>query len=245
VHEGEPAHGTVLLLHGFSMGRPRVDAFVLFARQWFEMGLDVAMTTLPGHGPRAARDARFSGEAFTVPHVTRLAEVVRQATWETGVALEWLRASTPSPVGLAGISLGGYLAALTASLRDDLDFVVPIVPPVCFGDLAWRFFERTAYARRGGPASLGKDELRRAFRVHSPLAHELRPGRDRVLIVAGRGDRIVPPSHPHALWAHWGRPAIHWFSGSHLAPFGRGAIVQRIRRHLRDLDLIPGRSVVL
>lgn len=243
LHTREPARGTVLLLHGFTMGRGRIDALVLFARQWFDMGLDVAMVTLPGHGSRAAPDARFSGEAFAVPHVTRLAEAVRQAVYEIGVVLEWLRSSTSGPVGLAGISLGGYLAALTASLRDDLDFVVPIVPPVCIGDLAWRFFEHTSHARRGGPAALGKEELRRSFRVHSPLAHRLRASRERVLIVAGRGDRIVPPSHPHALWAHWGNPAIHWFSGSHLAPFGRGVIVQRIRRHLRDLELVPGRSL--
>ncbi|HME70688.1 MAG TPA: alpha/beta hydrolase, partial [Myxococcota bacterium] len=62
--------------------------------------------------------------------------------------------------------------------------------------------------------------------------------RERALIVAGRGDRIVPPEHPHALWEHWGRPSIHWFSGGHLTPFGRGRIVEAIDLHLERLGVL-------
>jgi dipeptidyl aminopeptidase/acylaminoacyl peptidase len=141
-------------------------------------------------------------------------------------------------VGLLGLSLGGYLTALAAALFDDLDFAIPMVPPVCIGDLAWGFFEQTRHARAGGEAALSRAELRRSFRVHSPLAHPRRTPRERVLIVAGRGDRIVPPTHPSALWSHWGEPAIHWFSGSHLAPFGRGRIVNAISRHLASLGVL-------
>lgn len=236
--DGGAPRGTVIAIHGFAMGRPRIDAFALFAREWYDRGLDVALLTLPHHGERTPPQARFSGEWFAVPHVTRVAEAVREASFEIQVVTSWLRQERGGPVGLLGLSLGGYLAALTAGLVDDLDFVVPIVPPVCIGDLAWRFFERTDHARRGGAAALGHDELRRAFRVHSPLAHPLRVPRDRVLIVAGRGDRIVPPEHPHALWRHWGEPRIHWFSGSHLAPFGRAGVVREVERHLHRLAIL-------
>ena len=51
-------------------------------------------------------------------------------------------------------------------------------------------------------------------------------------------DELPPPEHPTALWRHWGEPAIHWFSGSHLAPFGRGRIVRAIVSHLESLDIL-------
>jgi hypothetical protein len=152
--------------------------------------------------------------------------------------IHWRREQTGAPVGVLGLSLGGYLAALTAGLCEDVDFAIPIVPPVCVGDLAWRFFASTRHHRRGGAAALSQDELRRSFRVHSPLSHPLRIAKERVLIVAGRGDRIVPPEHPAALHEHRGGPAIHWFSGSHLAPFGRGRIVRKIDRHLRAIGVL-------
>jgi len=233
-HPPERRRGTILLLHGFTMGRPWMDGPVLLASRWWKAGLDVALFTLPFHGARTPPDARFSGEHFAVPDVTRLAESVRRAVHEVRAATLWLRETTGGPVGLLGLSLGGYVAALSAGLYDDLDFVVPMVPPVCIGDLAWQFFRRSR--RRETPA-FAYDELRRHYRVHSPLAHPLRTPRERCLIVAGRGDRVVPPEHPHALWHHWEHPAIHWFSGGHLSPFGRAGIATAVLDHLAGLGL--------
>jgi hypothetical protein len=113
-----------------------------------------------------------------------------------------------------------------------------MVPPVCFGDLAWRFFRRSRHYPEGPPPAFSREELRAAFRPHSPLAHTLRVPRERLFIVAGRGDRIVPPEHPSALWRHWGEPAIHWFNGGHLTPFGRRRIVGDVVQHLKGLDIL-------
>ncbi len=238
LHDSGHPRGTVLALHGFAMGYPRIDAVVLCARQWFQRGLDVALMTLPHHGSRTPPEARFSGEWFAVPHVGRVAEAVREAVYEIRLVTTWLREQSGAPVGLIGLSLGGYLTALMAGLCEDLDFAVPIVPPVCIGDLAWRYFTRTRHYQMGVAPALSQDELRASFRIHSPLAHPLRTPRERVLIVAGTGDRIVPPDHPHTLWQHWDEPSIHWFSGSHLAPFGRRRIVRAISRHLESLGIL-------
>jgi len=238
VHRPAYPRATVVTAHGFTMGQPRIDALVLFARQWFRRGLDVALLTLPHHGARTPADSRFSGERFAVPHVARLSEAVRQAIFELRLLTLWLREGVGGPVGLLGLSLGGYLTALAAGLYEDLDFAIPLVPPVCIGDLAWRFFQRSRHYKQGASPAFSQDELRSLYRVHSPLAHPLRMPRERLLIIAGRGDRIVPPEHPHALWLHWQKPRIHWYSGSHLAPFGRGRIVAEIEAHLRGLGIL-------
>jgi pimeloyl-ACP methyl ester carboxylesterase len=233
IHEPKRGRGTVVALHGFSMGYPRIDAVALFAGQCFGAGFDVALMTLPFHGPRTPPDARFSGERFAIPHVARLNEAVRQAIYEIHVVTGWLRQQIGGAVGLLGLSLGGYLAALMAGLRADLDFVIPMVPPVCIGDLASRFFARSRYYRSGRSAAFSHDELRAMYRVHSPLTYACCVEKSRLLILAGRGDQIVPPEHPHALWQHWGEPEIYWFSGSHLAPFRRGLLAGKIVAHLK------------
>jgi len=236
-HTARPPRAVVLAMHGFAMGTPVIDAIALFAATWYRQGYDVALLTLPHHGRRAAPGARFSGDRFASPDPGELNEAVRRAVYEVFVAMRWLRSCTGAPVGLLGLSLGGYLSALAAGLTDEPAFVVPMVPPVCFGDLAWRFFERSHANRGGATPAMSRDEFRQAFRVHSPLSHPLRVPRDRVLIVAGRGDRIVPPEHPQALWRHWGEPRIHWFSGGHVTPFGRGGIARAVERHLARLGL--------
>jgi dienelactone hydrolase len=232
-----PRHGraTIIALHGFSMGYPRIDAFALFAGQCFRAGFDVALVTLPFHGARTPPDARFSGERFAIPHVARLNEAVRQAIYEIHVVSGWLRQQTDAPVGLLGLSLGGHLSALMAGLTADLDFVIPMVPPVCFGDLAWRFFSASRQYRGGRSPAFSHDELRASYRIHSPLTYARRVEKNRILIVAGRGDQIVPAEHPYALWRHGDEPEIYWFSGSHLAPFRRGRLISRILEHLERL----------
>jgi hypothetical protein len=238
VHDDRPAPATVLAVHGFAMGWPRLDATALFAADWYALGLDVALLTLPGHGPRTPSSARFSGDAFARPDVAAMNATAAQALYEIGLATRWLRRASGRPVGLLGLSLGGYLCATAASLDPDLAFVIAMVPPVCFGDLAWRFYGTAPPTRAAGSSALSYDELRAAYRVHSPLGVHPRVPRERLLIVAGRGDRIVPPEHPHALWRHWQEPAIHWFHGSHLAPFGRRGIVAAVRSHFARVGVL-------
>ena len=178
-----------------------------------------------GMTPEAVAEARRAEALATEAGAEAVAEAAR-----------WLRAESGHPVGLLGMSLGGYLSATAAGLDRDLAFVIAMVPPVCFGDLAWRFLPLRG-ASAGETPALGYDELRRAFRIHSPLAHAPVVARGRLLVVAGRGDRIVPPEHPTSLWRHWGEPAMHWFDGSHLAPFGRAGIAAAVRAHLARLGL--------
>jgi len=65
--------------------------------------------------------------------------------------------------------------------------------------------------------------------------------RERLLILAAHGDRVVASEHPRRLASHWDGPRTVWFSGSHLAPFGRRTAFAEIRRLLRDLDVLPSR----
>jgi len=77
-----------------------------------------------------------------------------------------------------------------------------------------------------------------AYRIHSPLTHAPRVARERLCIIAARGDRIVPHEHSRWLETHWNHPRTIWFTGSHLAPFGRATVRREIRRFLQDLDVL-------
>lgn len=235
-HDAPPA-ATVVALHGFTMGNPRIDAFVLMAAQWYRLGLDVALVTLPFHGPRCPSGARYSGELFGSWHVGRLNESVRQAVHDVDLVMRWLAEEDRAPLGLLGLSLGGYVASVLAAQRATPAFVIPVVPPSSLASLPSQLFALSRH-NRAGAAPLTQAELEDAYRVHSPLTYPLAVPKERVLIIAGRGDRIVPPEQPYALWRHWGEPAIHWYSGSHVAPFRRPEILAAGARHLASLGIL-------
>jgi alpha-beta hydrolase superfamily lysophospholipase len=231
-HDGPPPRGSILALHGFTMGRPRIDAHVLMARRWFRLGYDVALMTLPFHGARAAAGSRYSGEQFASWHAGRLNEAVRQSVHDAGVVLRWLAESRGAPVGVIGMSLGGYVAALLAACHPDLAFVIPVVPAVCLADLPLRLFALSPRGRTGEPPPLSPAELRAAYRVHSPLSHRLVIPRARALVIAALGDGITPAWQARRLWKHWGRPRAIWFSGGHVSPFDRARMAEAIESHL-------------
>jgi len=243
MHRSGRSRATVLTLHGFGMGQGWVDAHVLMAMHWFTLGLDVALLTLPFHGPRAPRTSRYSGELFGSWDVGCLNESVRQAVHDVHLVTRWLVRRTGTRVGLLGWSLGGYIAALCAGLMPELAFVVSMLSPVCLGALPSRLL-RLEDLKASDPSSFSLERLRRAYRVHCPLTYPLALPREHALIVGGRGDLIVPPEHVHRLWLHWGKPAIHWFSGSHSVPFRRGHIAERIGAHFRALGLAGSGTAV-
>jgi len=232
---GRP-RATVLALHGFTMGTAWIDAHVLMASAWFELGFDVALLALPFHGPRCPPSARYSGELFASWNLGRTNEAVRQAVHDMHLVISWLEAETGRQVGLFGLSLGGYLAALMAGLYEKLAFVIPLVPPVFLDALLSSLLALGGGRTADHPIPL--DELREGYSIHCPLTYPLAVPRERVLIVGARGDCLVPPEHAYALWRHWGSPEVYWYSGSHTAPFRRARLLARVRQHLRALDLV-------
>ena len=220
------------------MGEPRFDAFVLMAEQWFKLGLDVALVTLPFHGARCPRTARYSGEPFGSWNVGRLNESVRQSVHDVDLVMRWIASESDAPVGIIGLSLGGYVTSLLASLRPTPAFIVPVVPAVSLAALPSQLFALSRHRHAAGGPPLSQEQLEAAYRVHSPLTYALAVPKERVLIIAARGDRIVPPEHPHALWKALGEPAIHWYSGSHFAPFRRPDILAAGQRHLEGLGIL-------
>ncbi|QDG49581.1 abhydrolase domain-containing 18 [Persicimonas caeni] len=231
----EGAHPTILCLHCWCGGRLWMEEHIFAASCLYRDGFDVALMTLPFHGPRTPQGALFSGQMFPSRDLRRTNEAFGQAVFDVHTLIGWLRGhGAEGPIGLMGISLGGYTASLLASVSDDFDFVVPVIAPSSFSDLLWWHGQNHPQRQSAEASGLDLEGFRQAWAVHSPLSHELRVPKDRVLIVGAAGDRIVRPAQVLALWEHWDCPEIRWFSGSHLAHFGRFDYIGEIREWLKQ-----------
>ena len=223
---GDRDRRTVLCVHGYRGGFVALDGRAFDVPGLFAAGLDVALAVLPYHGPRTPQGSLPGARFLDDPR--RTLEAALQAVADLRALASWLRAEGASAVGVAGVSLGGYLAALLASVDGDLDFVASIIPVASFADLMWERAGRRGEHELAAEEGLDLDLLRRLFSLHCPLVHRPLVAAGRRLVIGGEADRIAPPSHAAALAAHW-ETTVHWFRGGHLAQFGRGAALARLR----------------
>lgn len=215
-HPGPPRPWLVCL-HGYRMGFPFAD-FLAFPAAWFhrELGLNVAFPVLPLHGPRKVGwrtgDGFLSGEYLDTVHLHA------QAMWDVRRLVGWLRTEAEAPaIGVYGLSLGAYSAALLVGLEPGLDCVVAGLPPACYVDLArWNVPAAVlAVGQRLGLASWA--HVTAVLRVISPLGLAPRIPRERLFIYAAMADRLVPPAAARTLWRHWREPRLAWYPGSHVS----------------------------
>ena len=223
---GRRDHPAVLCIHGYRGGFPAFDGRAFDVPRLFgSLGFDVVLATLPYHGARAPQ-ATGSGTPF-LDDPLRTVEAVVQAISDLRHLAAWLRSQGASSVGVIGMSLGGYLAALLASVEPTLDFVVPVIPVASFADILWDRAVRRGERDDAEAAGIDLGLLRRLFSAHCPLSHSPLVAQHRRLVIAGEADRIVPPEHPSALAAHWQAP-LEWFPGGHLLQLGRDRALRRL-----------------
>jgi len=229
---------TLVTLHGLGGGNHWVTARTFAVPYWLRHGYDVVAFQLPFHGARAPGSSLVP--MWPGPNPLRTNEGFGHAIHDLRALALFLRARGTSAVGAIGMSLGGYTTALWASVAGPsdpggLDCAVAMIPAVSMARLMWQHGEGSAARRQAAKAGITEDLFVDAFAVHAPTTRPARLARDRLFVVAGRGDRITPPDQAEALAAHWGTEIL-WFDGGHLAQVGRNEALRAVRRGLGALD---------
>jgi len=216
-HHGAP-RPWLICIHGYEMGFANIDLLAFqAARLHHRLGLNLLLPVLPLHGSR--RIGRRSGEGFLAGDFLDTIHAEAQAMWDIRRLLTWIRAQEAPAVGVFGLSLGGYNAALLAALDNELACVIAGIPATDFTRLTWRHGAalHITFAEHHG---LVHDEVSELLQVVSPLALAPRVPFLRRYIFAGVADRIVPADQARDLWSHWQKPRIVWYQGAHVT-FGR------------------------
>jgi len=210
----------VVAVNGYRTGEPEMDMWMLYAhrlhRRW---GLNVIAVVLPLHGPRAIG---VSGSRVIHAGAMNTVFTAAQGAWDIRRVIGWARDQHEAPaVAVSGISLGGYMAAMTAALEDGLAAVIAGVPESDLARGTRRQVEPLLppfYEQWG----LSWEPYEQILSVVSPLSLPCKVPYERRYIFAGLLDRWVRPGNVKTLWEHWERPDMLWYQGSHLSyPFER------------------------
>jgi len=212
-----------ILVHGYMLGQLAVEERVWPIRELDALGFDTALYVLPFHGRRASPghsgrpqfpglEPRFAMEGF------------RQAVTDLRELTRYFRERGHAKVGLLGMSLGGYTAALTATVDSSLDFLAPIVPLASLADFA---LEQGELPEAPEPRALEHALRERVYRHVSPVHRTPLIAPERVLVIGAKADRITPISHAKRLASHF-RAELVALPGSHMFQWGRAEVLGKL-----------------
>jgi pimeloyl-ACP methyl ester carboxylesterase len=218
-----PARPLVVIIHGYMSG-----SFAIEERMWpladlDAHGYDVALFVLPFHGVRASR-ARGLVPEFPSNDPRMNLEGFRQAVGDLRGFVRWAKRAGHPAVGVFGMSLGGYAAALTATLEPELAFLVPVVPLASLVDFA---SEQGSLSPSPHEAARERDVLEALYRPISPFSRPSLVPSERALVIGARADRVTPITHARALATHLGAQLVAW-PGGHLLQIGRRESFERV-----------------
>jgi pimeloyl-ACP methyl ester carboxylesterase len=215
-HSGS-ARPCVVLIHGYIGGNYMIEERIWPVKRLFQSGLDVVLTILPLHGPRRAQARGYLPPAFPSSDPRFTIEGFRQLVFDHRALFDHLQRCGVRDLGIMGMSLGGYSAALLATLERTLRFAVFMVPLAAIEDFAYRNGRMIGHAAE---QLAQREALQRAHHTVSPFARASQLPASRVVSVAGESDLVTGVEQARKLSQHFGGQ-LSIFHGGHLLHAGR------------------------
>jgi pimeloyl-ACP methyl ester carboxylesterase len=179
------------------------------------LGLDVVAPELPYHMQRQPAGSQWSGQYLFSGDASRQVRALVQAAADVRALILALRGEGYRRVFLAGISLGGNVAAVAASLEpvEGICLTVPMADPYL---TLWHSPASAGIRCTAAAGGFHEIAIRQALRGLTPteLAVPATP-LSRQLLIYGRHDLICPAQSVEALHAHWRRPVRRLLTGGH------------------------------
>ncbi|MBC7231352.1 MAG: hypothetical protein H5T74_13300 [Actinobacteria bacterium] len=217
-HDDSASRPLVLIIHGLMMGGPGKARRMFKIDRLFDLGLDVALHTLPGHWRRG--DDPYFQQLLDPADVPLTVERLAQNLHDLHSALLLLGEIGYGRVGLIGASMGGFTAALYATLVESgPDFMFMAVPAVSVAN-----YLRPKPGRFAFPvdAELVR-ATERAQEICSPLHLLPRYDVNRIRAVAHAGDRVCDIRLTRIWKERWGITDYHEVTGGHFLYLDRRA----------------------
>ncbi len=226
-----PAYGTprgaLILLHGWLATRPQIAFTAGLATPLRRSGIEVWVPRLPAHCERTPPGA-ISGERCLSADLAGTGEAVCRAVAETRALAAWLHGRV-GPVGVWGVSLGGWVAALALTTASAIDAAVLWTPVVDPHDTMWESPLTAPIRTALVAAGLDRDLTHDAFRRYAPGRRRLHLPPAAVALIGARFDNVVAPASLVDLQRRWGVP-VQWFPHGHISV----TCAPSARRHARQ-----------
>lgn len=203
---GEPNSApTLILLHALMSAHP--GGYYRIAADFNQRGWNVVFPHLPFHYRRKVPGFPQGALCITA-NLVRNGETLRQAVQEVRTLMAWLRGQGVREFAIMGTSFGGWTAALTSFLENDLRFLALLQPIADVEHAIWDNPVSVGLRRILQERAIPRTATPRHAHLSSPLHGRPFLHRDRILLCGGQFDAVSPLSSLKVLAQNWRDPKL-------------------------------------
>lgn len=171
--------------------------------------------TLPYHFQRKPEQSLYNGEYMISADINRTVQSIRQAVVDLRALIQWVKANKKGPVILIGVSLGGFITNLTATLEPKIDALVSIFYANRLSYAIWKTIPGKFIREDLEHHGVKYHDLIRYWRITEPNQAIPKINKDNILLISAKYDQYVHLEDTNYLWESWGKPKRYVYNCGH------------------------------
>lgn len=236
-HDGE-ARPTFVFMHGYDADAHEINRVIFSAKKLYLDGCNICFFRLPFHTGKlgfSRQTLNFFGHG---PAYT--SEVFAHAVHDCRALIShFLDQGIASKVGVAGISLGGFVSTLVISSESRLDCATLIAPVFNLPESFMEWFPLAGlFNQLLAEENISMQEFRHAYALCNVLSYEPKIDSDKILLLSGVYDLVALPKYVKLLGEHWQKCEIQWFKYSHVGMTKINPFYAEIHAHLKKTQFL-------
>lgn len=205
----------VIFVHGWRMkGFDRVKK-IFHDSIINNLGWNMYYYTLPYHLERQPEASLYSGEFMVSANINRTVESTRQAIVDLRALIQWMKNNKQGPVIIIGVSLGGFISNLVATLESEIDALVSIFYSNRLSYSIWNTIPGKYIRRDLESHGVNYNDLVKYWELVEPNQALPKINKENILLISAKHDQYVHIQDADLLWESWGKPTRYVYNCGH------------------------------
>lgn len=208
----------ILIYHGWRESGAFAPYYYILGFVLARMAMNCVFLNLPYHGKRTPIGAT-TGELMLNGDMEHSINAFRQAVCDGRSTVSWLKTHFRGPIGVMGLSLGGFVALVLSCVDDRIDFAIPIISSGNIIKNMWKTDVGRSIVRDFDKVGLTEEQVEQNWKIICPIHMKSKLSPERILPIAGRFDKLIPAENVWDLKIAWKLPVIKWHQCGHISIF--------------------------